>query len=538
MILDSKVMKKSLYFIVPFFVMGSMISSCVDDKGSYDLSPINEVEISNIDEEDGYTVFLSGGELIIEPEVKGTMAEVNDPDRYTYRWYISILENMTSGATRVIELGNERVLHYKPENISPGTYTLYFEVADKNTGLKFLKETSVLIQSKTMSGFLVLGEKSDGSVKMDMIATIYKQDTILIEDVFVDPNIKKPENLLFIGASRYGSNQNMWLTAADEVYSMTSGSNINILETNTFDKKLLTTFDIKRPAKILDMYPRPVGSSSRGNSYRGYITEDAIFEASLMGGEQLFGNPINRYDGLSTELFKPYPLAFTKNGYMSSFSLNVMFYDMDRQAFVVPNSSSASSVAYCKELKDNSGDVFNWNQGNTTRELVFAQNGNNSNSYALFKDAENNWNVFVFSVTSVVAPKKVGAYAIDLSVATNFDKADIYAFSSDETEILYTVGSQLWGYDYARNKAVMLKDYNNEIIYLVQDVNSTTSKCDFIIATSNGDYKSQLSKFYLIPNPDDIAIEEDENLMWNINSRIKAIEWKNAADLEDESGYY
>lgn len=534
-------MKKYLYFALLFLAIGSFMSSCVDDKGSYDLSPINEVEITNIDEENGYTVFLSGSELVISPDVKGSMAELNDPNRYTYRWYIKILLEVTSQATKVIEIGNERVLHYVPQNLSPGTYTVYFEVTDKETGLKFLKSTSILIQSQTMTGFLVLGEKSDGSAKMDLVAMIARTDTILIEDVFSDPNIKNPENLLFIGPSRYGSYQNLWLTTSDNVYSLTNGSYYKVLENNTFDSKLLTSFDIKRPARVLDMFPRQDASSPtpcRGGSYRGYITDDAIFETSMMSNDQIFGNPINRYDGLSTELFTPYSLAFVKSGYMSSFSLNAIFYDMDNRRFVGPNSSSPGSVAYCNKLQDTSDTPFKWDQSGTTRQIVYGQNGNNGYSYALFKDDDNRWYVYRFSVTSVSSPRKDSAYEIDLSLAKDFDKASIYAFSSDETEVLYAVGSQLWGYDFERKKAVMLKDYQDEIIYLTQDVSSTSRKYDFIIATYSGDYKSKLSKFYLIPDPDNIAIAEDEDLVWDINSKIKAVEWKNSGDLDDESGYY
>ncbi len=531
-------MKKYLYLIILFFVTGNLVSSCVEDKGSYDLSPINEVEITNIDEE-GYTAFLSGEEVVISPDVKGTMVELNDPDRYAYRWYIKIITNLTSQASEIIELGNERILHFVPENLSPGSYTIYFEVTDKETGLKFLKETSVLVQSQTMTGFLVLGEKADGSTKIDLIAMISRQDTMLIENVFVDPNMKNPEKLSFIGATRYGEYQNLWLTTSDNVYSMTNGSYYKVLEDNSLDSKLLTSFDIQRPARVLDMFPaQDAGYGCRGNNYRGYITDDAIFETSMMSNDQIFGNPINRYDQLSEDLFKPYPLAFVKSGFMSSFSLNVIYYDLENQAFVAPNSSSPGSATYCKVLQDKASDPFKWSQKGTTRQMVFAQNGNNGSSYALFKDDDNKWNIYRFSVTSVTSPRKEGAYEIDLSIATNFDKASLYAFSSDETEILYAVGSQLWGYDYVRKKCAMLKDYQSEIIYLSQDVSSTTRTYDFIIATSNGDYKSRLSKFYLIPDPDNIAISEDEDLVWDIDAKVKAVEWKNAGDLEDESGYY
>lgn len=519
--------------------MTASLVSCVDDKGHYTLSPINEVEIANLNEEDGYNVVLGGDPLVISPDVKGTMAEQNDPNRYAYRWYISILMNITSQQREIIELGTERELHYTPENISPGSYTLYFEVTDKETGLKFLTDIKLLIQSQTMTGFLVLGEKADGSTKMDMVATMDKVDTLVVEDVFVDPNIRNPQALFFTGSTRYGTYQNMWLTAEGESYSMTNGSYFKVLEDNTLDEKLLTNFDIKRPARVLDMFPHQDAQyGGRASTSRGYITDDAIFMTSMMSDVQIFGNPVNRYDALSTDLFRPYPLAFVVSGYMSSVSLNAMFYDMDNQRFVVPNSSSPGSVTYCKQPNDKEGDPFKWDQAGTTRQLVFGQNGNNTQSYALMKDDEGKWYVYVFKVSSVLAPAKVGAYEIDLSVVTNFAQASFYAFSSDETEVVYAVGSQLWGYDYSRKKCKMLKDYGEEIIYLAQDTESTTFASEFNIAVSAGDYKSTLSKFALLPDPDDIPMDENPDLVWEINSKVKAVLWKNASDLSDESGYY
>lgn len=532
-------MKKYAYFLAGL-LMAAGLASCVDDEGHYTLSPINEVEIANIDHEDGYNVVLGGEPLVIAPDVKGSMAELNDPDRYAYRWYIKVSLSEDGLQKGNLELGTERELHYEPKDIAPGSYTLYFEVADKETGLKFLTNMKLLIQSQTMTGFLVLGETADGSTKMDMVAMMDKVDTLLVEDVFADPAIRNPQALFFTGATRYGTDRNLWLTTESTSYSMTNGSYFKVLEDNTLDGKLLTSFDIRRPARVLDMFPRQDGQAGgRASTLRGYITDDAIFMTSMMSDEQIFGNPSNRYDELSDELFTPYPLAFIKNGYISSSSLNVVFYDMDNRCFVVPNTNMLIlGVTKCNRLQDREGDPFKWDQTGTTRQLVYGQNGNQNDSYALMKDDEGKWFVYVFSVTSIYAPSKKAAYEIDPAVAANFGQATHYAFSSDETEILYAVGSQLWGYDYGRKKCKMLKDYGKEIVYLVQDTESTADKSEFNMAVSGDDYKSTFCKIALKSDPDDIVLEEDEALVWEINSKVKSVVWKNASDLSDESGYY
>ena len=84
----------------------------------------------------------------------------------------------------------------------------------------------------------------------------------------------------------------------------------------------------------------------------------------------------------------------------------------------------------------------------------------------------------------------------------------------------------------------MLKDYGKPIIYLNRDVESTTDYNKFCIAVSSGDGTSTLSWFTLEEDPNEIVFKEVEDMTWEINSTVKAIQWKNAGDLADESGYY
>lgn len=527
-------MKK--YISLFLLATAAIFISCVDDKGSYNLSPINEMEVT-ISNEDGYVAYIMGDPVLISADVKGTIAEENDPDRYAYHWYVKIITDIISQASRVIDLSTEREFSYTAgDDLIPGSYTLYLEVEDKETGLKTIQQTTLSIASQTTTGFLVMGETSDGSVKMDMIATMAK-DTVLMQDVFTDPNIKAPEMLLFTGSLT--ADQNLWLTTATQSYSLTSGSYFNLLEDNNIEDKMLTNFEVQRPMRVLDMYPHQDASyGGRSGSTRGFITEDAVFQVNTMaGGGMMFGNPINRYDALSTELFKPYPLAFVMSGRLSAISCYVILYDMDNQVFVAPNSAS-STPTICNKLQG--GTVFKWDQKTypDNRRLVFAQNGNAQYTYVLLTDDQNKWYVYAFKPSSITSPSQWLNVEIDQSVATDFAKASYYAFSDEETEMVYSVGSKLYGYDLERNICRLLKDYGEEIIYLSRDVESTTVRNRFYIATSSGDGTSTLSWFAILPDPNDIPFEENEDMVWEINSIIKAVVWKNAGDLEDESGYY
>lgn len=60
-------MKK--YISLFLLATAAIFTSCVDDEGSYDLSPINEMEVT-ISNEDGYTAYIMGDPVLISADVK------------------------------------------------------------------------------------------------------------------------------------------------------------------------------------------------------------------------------------------------------------------------------------------------------------------------------------------------------------------------------------------------------------------------------------------------------------------------------------
>ncbi len=526
-------MKKYSYCIL---LMALCLFSCVEDEGNYDLNPVNRVTIEGLDE-DGYSVMSNVDVLNIDANVIGTINEKNDADAYEYQWVIKNSEGKRD------TVSTDRVLNYEV-TLAPGTYTLYFEVYDKTSELKWSEYTYISVSTEMSRGFLILGDGEDGYARLDMIATISGKDTVVMKDILLPDYIKESaETINFAGSPAYGGGQTLWLTTENSSYPLTSGSYFDVLPDKSLNDIMLTDFNVKRPMRILDMYPHQYsGGTSRCKSSRGYITDDAIYVASLMSGT-FFGNPINRYTSTSDELFKPYPVAFHHgNTYMSSSYVTAIYYDMTNKRFAGHNSAYASSVTNCIKLSDKDGDPFPWNQEETGRDLVYGQIGYSTMgyNYALMKDNNNNWFIYRFIVPARSAtPTKNGGWEIDLSIATNFDKASAYVFSSTETEILYAVGSELWGYDYERKIAAKLKDFGNEIIMLKADGDSKSSdKNDFFVVTALESHKSTICKIEMVDNPNAVEMEEMEDFVFTIDSKVKAIYWKSATDQSTMEDYF
>ena len=75
-------------------LLGSLMSSCYEDKGNYDYHPINEVKISDW-KKGGYTAIFKNDTLKITPlsyldtvrkEPVIQFTEDSDPSRYEYEW--------------------------------------------------------------------------------------------------------------------------------------------------------------------------------------------------------------------------------------------------------------------------------------------------------------------------------------------------------------------------------------------------------------------------------------------------------------------
>lgn len=522
---------KLKYYIIGIAGLMLGMSSCVEDKGSYDEFPVNEVNVSGL--EDSYSVIAGITRLQIQPTVEGTLSG-GDDSQYEYSWYACKSELGASIHKHTV-LGTEKNLDTVVD-LGPGTYNLYFVITDKSTGLEWIasQNMTLTVQTALSRGFYVLGDKEDGTVGIDFLSMPEGSDSLIIKDIFVnEQGIKGSEDLIFSGYSYNTNGQNLWAVTNSGTYKITS-----LIEENSLfyvdpyyneGDCFFPTLDVQRPLKIVDQFPHQV-ANGRSASYmtRGYITEDAVFVGSIISGEA-FGNPVNRYDATSTAFFKPYKMAFHVGGTTSVRA--VMLYDMDADCFSIIYAYSWGSGTYCRKLTDNASDLFPWNQ--TDRTIVYGENSPYNYSYALMKDLKHSdqYYIYMMYIASYTAPSKYGCFPLNVSNAPGLDEATNYAFFSQQSVMLYSVGSKLYGINYGseKNKAILLKDFGSEITHLAFEFVSRGSYTDFAVCTYDDANKGTIYKYEINNNPNTIEIRPLENCEWKTDLKVKKLEYRNCS---------
>lgn len=511
-------------------MMTTGLSSCVEDEGNNTLSPINEISISGIEE--SYYKISYVETLTITPEISTSLTGT-DQSQLEYLWFISTGDAVGDPTHTIIS--KEKNLEYLLD-IAPGSYSLYFQVIDKTNGLKWEKRTQLNTLSQFVRGFYLFGDKEDGSCGMDFVSILEGRDTTVVEDIFTNSlNMRGAQNLVFTGPYQSLPNISLWAVAESGSYSIefsSSLSKFDIRKDVSPENFIFPAIEITRPIKVQDLYPHALGSSNLavGSAYRLLLTENEFFVTTIFDEGEVYGNPVNRYSASSSELYKPSKYAFYKFNSIPRPYYMVM-YDKTNECFVNFNSLFYSAT-FTEKIADAEGSSFYFDQTKytPTRTLVYGENGfgNAGRSYALMTDSDGKYYVYEFTVASKI-PTKNTSREIDLSIATDFGKASHYAFFSEQTIILYSVGSQLWAYDYSRKDAKMVKDFGSEITFLAMDYNSNDKTTDFIVATYSPSEKGVVSKFTIADDQNKIEVTPHEKEVWKTNLKVVKVEYRNAS---------
>ena len=505
--------------------VAALLTSCVEDEGSYDLHPINEIKIDGIEE--SYSKVSKSESLTIEPKVELSMKDV-DESNLVYQWFFTSGDPINK---KHLVIGNEKNLNYKVD-IAPGSYTLNFQIYDKTTGLKWEKETTLKSISPMVRGLYLFGDKEDGTCGIDFVSMMDKRDTMVVSDIFINSKqLKGAQNLAFSGTDYKPDNVRLYAVTQSGTHALEFSSSKTAIDVNediTTDRMFFPTIPVSKPLKIVNIAPGTFGPDNRSLNSRSRVmlTENEIFMTYDMYSGEAYGNPVNHYQN-SKDLFKPFPKLFYDGS--SSYLKFVYAYDMTNHRFVGFNGWSFGYANYAMEIQEQSDTPFSFDQTkyDPVRDLVHLDNGkqNSGRSYALMKDANNDFFIYMFAAKQGISKK--GAADVDKSVAIDFDKASHYTFFSAQTIVLYSVGSQLWAYDYQRNDAKMVKDFGAEITYLSMDEHSGDEPTDFIVATYSNADKGVVSKFTLADDQNAIKVTPKEKEVWKTGLRVVKVEYRN-----------
>ncbi len=542
-----KDMKYRLFLLLSLFVW----QACdVKDKGNYDYTPLNGVTITFANEEANQTLEKGIDTLRIHPTVKGDIYGENE-ENYEYKWFFCSgkeHEHTVVGTSKDLEW---------PVSFHPGSYSLYFQVIDKSTGLEWITSTGVTVFSELTQGWLVLGELPDKEVRMDMVVSKPRQgkgDTLVfIENIFDNSelHLKGARGLIFTGyrGIKVPAVQ-LYLMTDDRDFRLTWGNNFwPVAEFHEFSAVEEQEVSRETP-RIRDMFPRQanvnysLGNTMRSYTSRGVVTDCAIYMTTIgYDNSETYVNAMNHYG--DKKFFKPYPMAFVQLGTRPTGNIYPLFYDMDGECFVKPNAVYGSNATQCQKLADKQGEPFPWNQYGRT--IVYGENLRNStmdnycNCVALMKDKEGediNYYVYEFrpgskSVfgTMLYDPVKSAGFTIDKTVAVDFDKATHYTFISSGKVVLYSVGATLYAYNYAY-KTVTSMDMGADICCIDADIMKGMNV--FWLATyDEGSQKGEL-KYMGVGGTQTPILAVDDEVGFPVTMKIKDVEWKYGEDPAEE----
>jgi len=521
---------KKKYIFLPIIAAMISLPSCVNDEGNDTMAPINEIEISGIEEE--YNVVTQQETLVITPEIKGSLSKADESD-LSYEWYLCN-NDITEHAHTVIS--TERNLSY-PVIAPPSNYSLYFSVKDNATGLKWEYECALNIISPFVRGFYLFGDKADETVGLDFISMIDGRENTIIPNILNnDLGLKGAEDAIFTGYySFYPDFNNLWIitkSGSYQVENSASQTSFNLMkEASNAENFIFPTIPVTRPMKVINVWPHSIGKTNTNLARTGRVicTENEYFNGSFYGAAEAYGNPINRYSASTSELFKPSKYVFYPGN--STYVSGLCFYNETDNCFVRLNSSFALAKNSVKLNNNGTPFYFDQKQYASERSLIYGENGygNAGRSYALMRDTEGNYFIYLFRVASYASVTAQAERTIDLSIAPEFASADHYAFYSMQQIILYSVGSKLYAYDYGRHENKLIRDFGAEVTYIGMDYNSNNNPNHLLVATY-GNGKGMVYGYNMTDNQNLIEVTPVEGEEWQTELKVVKIEYRNAAN--------
>ena len=518
-------MKKA--FIILLASLGFV--SCVEDEGNYTYTELNQITIEGLEE--SYNVLDKVDSIKIYPTIKGTLLG-DDLSNYEYQWHV----HEGVGEHKHTFIGNDKDLEYKVD-LGIGTYTLYFTVKDKTTGLEAQASASIKTSTAISKGFMLLGDDmEEGIMGLDMIVMPAGRDTTVAENVYdnSETKFKGADRILYQGARFIvPAKESVWMCTEDGSFRMEHHDGIFEVISEINDYHMIETEFEHKEMRVKDVFPHQYYATYSNNSYntRGYMTEDMIVIGSVSQAEY-YATPCNRTSENAKEMFEFFPFVFyheaQNNGYTNTF----LIYNTTDSCFMKTYWGGVRST-YCLSPNDNATDFFPWNQKGTGRTLVWGGNTLDAlgHSLAMMKDEEGRYFLYKFIAGGsygIFNLSKKGFYEIDLDVAPHFAEATHYmasATGAGGSLLMYTYGSTLYLYNYAY-KSCKSFDMGAEITCLEPEYLSKGSRTSFMIATYSDSEKGIVRKYDVGTDPNNLEIVERPGEVWKTRLRVKDIEWK------------
>jgi hypothetical protein len=415
----------------------ALYSSCYKDKGNYEYTEPNKVTITGIN--DKYTV-MQGTYLEIIPQLTPTDTTAADSARYAYEWIA--LKNGALITDKRKDLSTNKSLRINMA-LASGSYSMYYRVKDKQTGLQFQKTFDMDVVSSIYEGWMLMTEVN-GAARMDMISKISGQYNVI------------PDVLAYVGSSlvlkgkpvNVSTFQHNPLVDGYGIFMSTDQSTDRV-DPETFQYK--STYNIKY--EMISNVPDNFAATSflTTGGYRSYMISgtDAYYYYYVLNVR--YGLPINILKD-EAHTFKVAPFIAVNSGAQVT-----VFYDITNKRFV----RHVSSESTCSLMP--TGTMFDYNTGMDLVYMTYSSFAN-GNVFAILFDAVNN----KYFLARFVFGASIQQVYYDEMPATGIAQAKNFAVSPDLGYIFYTVGGKLYSYDMSAKASKLMIDKGNQSFTLLQ----------------------------------------------------------------------
>lgn len=516
-------MKPNIYHVL---TLGGalMFTACYEDKGNYEYAPIDEMTITM---PEGVSALRNIDDIEFTPKVVSKLeGEIKaDNSNYEYSCKINYRHLNDEGTYDMwYDIDPDRTMTVKYLATFPaGSYSVWYTVTNKNTGVSYNALGKVEVLSTTYEGWMVLS--SNGPDKKARLDIVFKDahgnwrpsTDLLGPDA---PDLSEPTTLGFY-PSQYSSGDILYVFSRNGGYSLDP----NALTTQANRSVQETEFIQPNAVKGIPAYFNVTGLGSIAPTARFIITtEGNLYKISSVSAGSCYEHLLNNTTWGSDPAYKVAPFIGT-NEYQGYNQTLALFYDETNKRFLHWNNWAAYYEASNEKTliadKDPDNAIFSYQTG---KDMVHMEGSRYAVStvFSVLQDANGQRSIYGINVSGFMGISQ--ASYDDNITAEHFNDAEHYAFHSISPLTLWSYGNKVYCYDRVLKQLtdvvtldasehitkIKFNLYKNQLSALNDQSEAFMDKQhNLIVATGNGQPDGGKIRFYQISNSGKLTLVEE-----------------------------
>ena len=493
-----------------------LAGGCYRDRGNYDYRDINEITIGARGFEGTDYKLRSGVDVLrIEPDIRASL----DPafsGSYDFEWVVT--GQVRNPGERTV-IARTRNLDYAVE-LPSDEYVLALRITDPATGLMFSRRTRISVSTAYTRGWLVAAEDAAGQAVVDMVSI--SRDTLFQRDVIHGDTPHSGPLHIWCDNNEYTAQVHgrVYLSTAEGSFlydrETLSTDDYTVMRNYFADPRYLTQtvasdmiqIDDKLRVFLVDGYAYIYSISSANTGY--------------------FGNPVNRYAESYDYVAVGDRLAYNLSGGSGAGAITtVMLYnDSDKRFCYLSRNDQTLHNATDSE---SDSALYTWATGFDYVTTVNSRFLAGQSATLLRDPASGDCWIYTYSCLRS-GPSKGARYRVDAGVPVA--EAHNWCMTSQHGYLLYSVGSELYGYDFRNGRTPeLLMDFAPDDITLIHnDIYSSVdgdADCLYLCTFASGDDAGgRIRKYAVTDTADRIELQADPDTDWTGFGRIRSLWFK------------